>query len=370
MSKPIYTELDRLGNSRSQRWGARITNFLLHTQEGNGTAESLAAYLGNGANGVSYHYTLRDRIVCDVVDTDFASWSVLDANSHTINLCFAGSRASWTKAEWLAIEDDIRIAAWLAVADAKKYRFSTDVIAPPYAHRDGISDHKYVTECLGIGTHTDVGYNFPWREFDSYVREFARGAPAGPPPLPAIDVVAATAPWLGTRITVGEEPTRDGVGRFAKFEFGYAYWHPSTGAYAIPTQLFAKFAELDWENGPLGYPITASTELPGGLVQGFQGGALYFRDGHQTVWIHGVIRERWNRTGFESGRFGWPVRDEQLLAGGEAFQQFDNGRIFWAGRRDTIALLDAEGPDIPVSDRGGSKSWPRFETEEGASGNA
>lgn len=67
MSKPIYTELDRLGDSRSQRWGARITNFLLHTREGNGIAESLAAYLGNGANGVSYHYTLADRIVCDVV---------------------------------------------------------------------------------------------------------------------------------------------------------------------------------------------------------------------------------------------------------------------------------------------------------------
>ncbi|MFD8099008.1 hypothetical protein ACFV24_05675 [Nocardia fluminea] len=37
-----------------------------------------------------------------------------------------------------------------------------------------------------------------------------------------------------------------------------------------------------------------------------QEGALYFRDGHEMVWIHGVIRERWNRTGFESGRFGWP----------------------------------------------------------------
>ncbi|MFD3427529.1 hypothetical protein [Nocardia fluminea] len=63
---------------------------------------------------------------------------------------------------------------------------------------------------------------------------------------PAIDIVAATTPWLGKRIAAGEEPTRDGVGRFAKFEFGYAYWHPSTGAYPIPTPLFAKLAELDW----------------------------------------------------------------------------------------------------------------------------
>ncbi|WP_405177567.1 N-acetylmuramoyl-L-alanine amidase [Nocardia sp. NBC_01377] len=362
MSKPIYTELDRLGNSRSQRWGARITNFLIHTQEGNGTAESLAAYLGNGANGVSYHYTLGDRVVCDVVDTDFASWSVLDANSYTINLCFAGSRASWPRSQWLAIEDDIRIAAWLAVADGRKYGFDTEVIAPPYARGDGISDHRYVTECLGIGTHTDVGYNFPWREFEFHVREFASGVPAVAPAPPAIDTVAAANPWLGPRITTGEVSTRDDVGRFARFEFGYVYWHPFTGAYAIPMSLFAKFAELNWENGPLGYPNTVSTKLPEGRVQGFQGGALYCRDDGGPVWTHGAIRERWNHTGFENGPFGWPVRDEQILHGGEVFQQFDNGRIFWGGRRDTIALLDAQGPDTPVLDL--------ERAEEGGSGDA
>lgn len=350
MTAPIFTELDMMGGSRSNRWGARITNFLLHTQEGNGTAESLAAYLGNPGNGVSYHYTLRGGIVCDVVDTDYASWSVLDANSHTINLCFAGSRASWSREQWLAIEDDLRIAAWLAVQDAKKYGFSTDVIGADYSRRrDGISDHRYVTDALGMGTHTDVGRNFPWREFAAYVREFAAGVPAGPPPPPAIDVVAGQTPWLGKRITVGEETTPDGAGRFAQFENGHVYWHPSVGAYAIPMALFGKYAELDWEQGPLGYPITVSTNLTGGLVQGFQGGALYFRDDHEPVWVHGSIRERWNRTGFEDGPLGWPVRDEQEAAG-EVFQQFDNGRIYWTPK-PTLALLDAVGPDTPVADR-------------------
>jgi len=47
VNKPNYTEIARMGNSRSNRWGARITNFLLHTQEGNGSAESLAAYLNS-----------------------------------------------------------------------------------------------------------------------------------------------------------------------------------------------------------------------------------------------------------------------------------------------------------------------------------
>jgi len=171
--KPEYTELIRLGDSCSSRHGARIVNFLLHTQEGNGTAESLANYLNNPANGVSYHFTLRDGVLVAVVDTDMASWSVLSANPFTINLCFAGSRAAWSREEWLNIRGDIEIAAWVAVQEARKYGFIPRVIAPPYEQGEGISDHNYVTECLGIGSHTDVGPNFPWDVFAEAVARYS-----------------------------------------------------------------------------------------------------------------------------------------------------------------------------------------------------
>lgn len=166
-----------MGSSRSPRYGARITNFLIHTQEGNGTAESLASYLNNPGNGVSYHYTVDNSgVLFDVVDTDYASWSVLDANSFTINLCFAGSRASWTRKQWLDnMSRAIDIAAWVAVQDARKYRFSTQVITPPYFHGEGISDHRYVTDELGIGTHTDVGPGFPWDVFTAAVDKYVSG---------------------------------------------------------------------------------------------------------------------------------------------------------------------------------------------------
>ncbi|WP_280186040.1 MULTISPECIES: glycoside hydrolase domain-containing protein [Nocardia] len=349
VTKPEYTEIEQMGTSASSRHGARITNFLLHTQEGNGTAESLANYLGNPANGVSYHYTVRDGVVVDVVDTDLASWSVLDANPFTINLCFAGSRASWSTDDWLRIRDDIRIAAWLAVQDARKYGFEPHVIAPPYERREGISDHMYVTECLGVGNHTDVGPNFPWDVLEADVREFATGASAAPPPN-AIDDVAAATPWLGARRTVGENATPDGIGRYAEFENGHIYWHPSTGAHAIPASLFGKFSELGWEQGPLGYPVTDLAELNGGEVQGFQGGALYRHGNCAPVWVHGAIRARWHRTGSETGPFGWPIADEEPLDGGEVSQRFRGGQILWSGPRDTIAVLNEDGPDTPVPD--------------------
>ncbi|MEU7766436.1 glycoside hydrolase domain-containing protein [Nocardia sp. NPDC049190] len=353
-TKPNYLELDRMGNSASSRHGARVVNFLLHTQEGNGTAESLANYLNDPSRGVSYHYTLRDGVVVDVVDTDSASWSVLDANPYTINLCFAGSRAAWSRDRWLSIRDDLRIAAWLAVQDARKYGFDTYVIAPPYQQRSGISDHKYVTECLGIGTHTDVGPNFPWDVFALDVQAFTSGEPGGAQPN-AINDCAAASPWLGVRSTVGEIATADGVGRFAEFEHGSIYWHPSTGAHAIPETLWGKFEELHWESGPLGYPVTDRTVLngpdgaPWGEVQGFQGGALYRREPNEDAfWVHGAIGDRWSRSGYENGPLGWPSSDEIPWDSG-TYQDFEHGRVFWTPRQ-TLATVSIGGVDRPLHD--------------------
>lgn len=173
---PKYTEIDMMGNSRSSRT-QRPRMFLLHTEEGNATAENLARYCNVVQNGVSYHYTLRDGILVDVVDTDYASWSVLNANFFTINLCFAGSRAAWTREQWLLRAHDIEIAAFIAVQDCVKYGIKPQTFGKDYnglsASGQGISDHRYVTKGLGIGTHVDVGDGFPWDVFKSHVDRFA-----------------------------------------------------------------------------------------------------------------------------------------------------------------------------------------------------
>lgn len=181
MAGPQYTEINRMGNARQSRYGAKVRYFLLHTQEGNGTAESLADYLNNTSNGVSYHYTLRDGKLVDVVDTDYASWSVGDANDDTINLCFAGSFAGWSREQWLEREGDIAVAAWIAVQDARKYNFSPRWLGSGGEYRpadSGVSDHQYVTDIIGWGTHTDVGPGFPGDVFEGYLRLYSGAAPA------------------------------------------------------------------------------------------------------------------------------------------------------------------------------------------------
>ena len=178
--KPAYREIERWSGN-SQPRGAKIDLFLLHTQEGDGTAESLAGFLQNPNSGVSYNYTVDNAVtVCDVVDTDLASWAVLSANGRSINLCFAGSRASWSRAQWLdRMGRGIEVAAWLAVQDCRKYGIPTAVIAPPYRRGAGISDHRYVTRVLGDGTHTDVGDGFPWDVFTAHINRFTNTTDGG-----------------------------------------------------------------------------------------------------------------------------------------------------------------------------------------------
>lgn len=354
VAAPKYVDISKLGNSSSNRWGARITNFYLHTQEGNGTAESLAGYLNNSANGASYHYTVRDGIVCSVVDTDKASWSVLDANASSINLCFAGSRASWSRADWLKLENDIRIAAWLAIKDSRKYKFASNVIAPPYKRGEGFSDHKYVTQCLGIGNHTDVGPNFPWDKFNQFVREYLNGAAVKPVVNMINEEANVAKAWIGERLDKDEQKCKDGVGRFVRFTGGVIYWHPITGAYAIPGRLFETYTRLGWEQGFLGYPIGRHTVLregnkPDGKivggVQGFEYGAIYRKEGDDIGHaVGGDIRNQWNRAGFENGQYGWPTGDEIEIVPGVRIQDFENGRLLWAPGK-VIGLKPTDGID-------------------------
>jgi N-acetyl-anhydromuramyl-L-alanine amidase AmpD len=196
-NRPDFNEYPNWTRNNSPRGGRRPDLFLLHTQEGDGNADSLSRFLRStegGSNPVSYHYTISEDYtdhgvtVVDVVDTDFASWSVGNSNWRSINLCFAGSRASWSRQQWLKQSRAIDVAAYLAVQDCKKYGIDMRVIAPPYpSDPPGISDHRYCTQHLRDGNdHTDVGDQFPWDVFAAAIAKYAGEAPPPQPP-PAAD---------------------------------------------------------------------------------------------------------------------------------------------------------------------------------------
>lgn len=187
-SKPQFTEVNLIGtrpiseNSES-REGTKVDLFLLHTTEAGG-GEDLIAFMEMMADR-SYHYVVDDdahgNTVYDLVDTDLAAWSAKGANHRSINLAFGYSTAAWSPEQWVAnARNAIRIAAWLAVQDCRKYGIPVVVNSPPYRKTPGISDHHYATVMLPEtgNTHSDVGPGFPWDLFAADVASFA-GLPKG-----------------------------------------------------------------------------------------------------------------------------------------------------------------------------------------------
>ncbi|MEV0947923.1 hypothetical protein [Rhodococcus sp. NPDC049939] len=350
-------EVDQTGISpnHSSRHGARIRLYVLHTQEGRGDAYSLARYLQQSRSRVSYHYSCDNFTNVDVVDTDRASWSVLDANPYTVNFCFAGSFARMGRDEWLTkFGNAIQEAARIFVQDGRKYAFDNLYTVDWNQISRGMSgatDHYGITMGLGIGTHTDVGPHFPWDVFAAWIAQYRDDSDPVNVPVPnAIAAKRAVSEWLGDKITEAIElSTPDGRGRYVEYEHGYIYWTPEYGAHAIPLELFDAYAKLGWETGPLGYPVGDHTVLTEGLVQAFERGTLYRKAGQPGFYVTGLIGERWRRAGFENGPLGWPTSNEIPFDSG-AYQQFENGRIYWAPD-ETIAVLSVDGDDVPLSER-------------------
>ena len=53
----------------------------------------------------------------------------------------------------------------------------------------------------------------------------------------------------------------DGVGRYRQFKHGSIHWHPSTGAYETHGAIRNKWAQMQFELGPLGYPISDERDV-------------------------------------------------------------------------------------------------------------
>ncbi|QSM01085.1 lysin A [Mycobacterium phage Nanosmite] len=171
------------GENASNRRGHRPRLFVLHTEEGNMLGKALDDWMDN--NSVSYHYAVDpDGTGWDLVDTDLSSWSVLDANPECINLVFAGSFAAQSREVWLnKFGPAIKMAAFLTAQDCHKYGIPAVVRVgnsasgyPSLRSNDGVTDHYGITKGLGIGTHTDVGPNFPWDVFNTHLQKYYAGA--------------------------------------------------------------------------------------------------------------------------------------------------------------------------------------------------
>ncbi len=140
--------------------------------------------------------------------------------------------------------------------------------------------------------------------------------------------LGGAAGWLGFP-TTGERTTPDGVGRYVHFENGSIYWTAATGAYAIPRDMVAHWGTQGWEGGELGYPVAEARGVDGGFVQEFQGGYVVRTPEGDNHWVRGLIADKYGELNTVQSTLGFPTSDEKLIRGG-AFQEFENGNIYWS----------------------------------------
>ncbi|WP_432520830.1 CAP domain-containing protein [Kineococcus sp. SYSU DK006] len=130
--------------------------------------------------------------------------------------------------------------------------------------------------------------------------------------------------WLGYP-AAAELAVRGGV--VQRFQGGAVYWSPATGAHALRGAVLERYAATGWENGPLGFPTTSTTALPAGSYAHFQNGSIYSSAAGTRV-VAGAVRDAWARAGWENGA-GYPTSDAfGGLVGGGSGQHFTGGSIY------------------------------------------
>ncbi len=129
-----------------------------------------------------------------------------------------------------------------------------------------------------------------------------------------------------------EHITPDKAGRYNHFSKNASiYYTVQTDARAIWGRIRAKWAELGWEAGPLGYPSTDESETPDsiGRYNHFtKAGSVYWTMATDAHAIYGAIRQRWAALGWETSYLRYPTSDEIAVSGGRQ-NNFQGGYVFW-----------------------------------------
>src|SRR5688500_11726913 len=91
-------------------------------------------------------------------------------------------------------------------------------------------------------------------------------------------------------------------------------------------------AALGWERSFPGYPLTDEPLTPDGAgsFNHFQGGSIdYAKATGRAHEVHGAIRSKWEKLGWEKG-LGLPLTDETRTADGRGtYNHFERGSIYW-----------------------------------------
>jgi hypothetical protein len=177
-----------------------------------------------------------------------------------------------------------------------------------------------------------------WRSWVLAALALLIAANAGRPALAGTPIDDKYAALGGSRSflrapVTDERVAPDGVGHYRHYQGGSIYWSPKTGAHEVHGLIRDKWAGLGWELSFLGYPITDEQRTPDGdgRYSHFENGAIYWSPATGAHEVHGLIREKWANLGWERGYLGYPITDETTASDGvHRFNTFQYGALYWS----------------------------------------
>jgi hypothetical protein len=119
---------------------------------------------------------------------------------------------------------------------------------------------------------------------------------------------------------------------------GYTALAPCTRE-AVGGAIAAKYDALGGCNSVIGPPITEERTTPDGVgrYSVFERGSIYWTPSLGAFEVHGRIRDAWAAEGWETGRLGYPISDEYVVAGGRR-SDFQHGYIQWESATNTTTV--------------------------------
>jgi uncharacterized protein (TIGR03382 family) len=151
--------------------------------------------------------------------------------------------------------------------------------------------------------------------------------------------------------------TLDGAGRYNNFTYGSIYWSFFTGAHEVRGAILSDWAGLNYENGPLGYPVSDELVTLDGLgrYNRFQHGAVYWSFGTGAHAVVEPVYAAWANANFENGALGYPLSDTRAVAAG-AQSEFQHGSLTVFPDGGVALVLSGVAP--PAASDAGSTPTP------------
>jgi uncharacterized protein with LGFP repeats len=141
--------------------------------------------------------------------------------------------------------------------------------------------------------------------------------------------------------TSGENCTASGCSQ--AFQGGAIYWSAASGTWESTGGIRARWAQLGYEGGVLGFPTSAEVCVASGCSQAYQSGAIYWSAATGAWESSGPIREYWAALGYEGGKLGYPSSALTCVDAG-CWQSFERGEVAWSaatGARITSGAINA-----------------------------